>query len=162
MIDLLVLFFTYIPSILIHLVLGLGIVGLIAVFFIGIIPLLNTYKIEIKYISIFLIVLGLYLEGGLTINNDYLAKAKEWENKVQIAETKATEATSKIEVVYQDKIVKEKEIQKVYKDRIIKVSSAIDKDCRIDSEAIKILNDAARDNKVDPITINILNGAAKK
>jgi len=146
-IDLLILIFTYLPNIFTHLILGIGIVGIIAAFFISFIPFITMYKVFIKYASIFLIVLGLFLEGGLAVNNDYLERAKEWNNKVQIAETQAKDANAKIEYVYKDKIVKVKEVQVILKDRIIKEAANMDKNCKVNNEAVNILNDAAKVTK---------------
>jgi len=147
MLDLLVLMFTYLPSVLIHIVLGTGMFGISISYLISAIPFIATYKAEIKYCSIILIILGFYLEGGMAVNNDYMEKAKEWNNKIEIAEVKAKDANAKIEYIYKDRIIKEKQIQVIYKDRIKLVTKEIDKDCKVDEEAIKIMNGAAKDLK---------------
>ncbi|MCK9369297.1 hypothetical protein M0R04_05100 [Candidatus Dojkabacteria bacterium] len=108
----------------------------------GLVP--TVYKSIIKYGGIFLLVLGLFLEGGLAVNNEYLDKAKEWNHKIEIAEIQAREATSKIEYIVKDKIVEVEKKQLVYRDRIIKRSTDIDKDCKVSTYTISILNDAAR------------------
>jgi hypothetical protein len=142
MIDLLILIFTYLPSFLVHIVLTLGILGLI----VTILPisLIIPNKDIIKYLSIFIITLGLFLEGGLAVNNEYLERAKDWNHKVEVAELKAKEANERINYVYVDKIKVVKETQVVIKEKIKKVAVNIDKECKITTDTVTILNDSAR------------------
>ena len=67
--------FTVLPDAVIHMILALGIIGVIAGFLLGLIPFVKKYKLAIQVISILVMSLGLYLEGGLSDN-------KEWEARV--------------------------------------------------------------------------------
>lgn len=147
MIDLLILIFTYLPSIIVHLVLIGGIVGFVVSFFMGdfaagLVP--TVQKSVIKYVSMFLIVAGLFLEGGMSVNNEYLQRQKDWNAKIELAETKARETNARIEYVFQDRIQKIKETQVVIQERIKAVSVNVDAECKITAETVNILNDSAR------------------
>ena len=72
------------------------------------------------------------------------ARVAELEIKVAAAEKAAAEANGKIETVYVDRVRVVKEVQYVVQARIAKDAARIDLTCRVDPEAIDILNQAAR------------------
>lgn len=146
MIDFLIFLFKWIPDIFVHLVLFFGVIGFtVTSFFEGFIPLpLLPQKVLIKYISIAMIAIGLYLEGGMAITNEYLAREKEWNGRVELAETRAREATARVEYVFQDRVQKVKEVQVVVQEKIRDVAITIDKDCKITKDVIDIHNQSAR------------------
>ena len=78
------------PEIAIHLILLVSILGVIAGFLLGFIPFVKQYKLLIQIVSILILTLGVYLEGGL-------ADQKEWQLKVAELETKVKEAEAKAE-----------------------------------------------------------------
>lgn len=147
MINLFILIFKFIPDIAIHLVLFLGITGIIVTSLLDdsmVGNFISSKRDIIKYISIFLVVFGVYLEGGLAVTNDYIAKEKAWTEKVAMAELQASEANSKIEYIFQDRVQKVKEVQVVIQEKIRDISVNIDKDCKINTDIIEILNQAAK------------------
>lgn len=89
------------PEIVIHLILALGILGVTFSFVLSMIPLVNTYKLPARIISVLLLTLGVYLEGGLADYKEWDLKVKEMEIKVAEAEAKA--ATKNVEI--QEKVV---------------------------------------------------------
>ena len=73
------------PETAIHIIFGIGVLGVIAGFVLGFIPAIKTYKLAIQICSLLVLVFGVYLEGGLA---DY----KEWELKVKEMEAKVAKA----------------------------------------------------------------------
>ena len=71
------------------------------------------------------------------------ARVDELETKVAAAEKAAAEANGRIETVYVDRVQVVKEVQYVVQNRIAKDAAKIDMTCRVDPEAIEILNQAA-------------------
>lgn len=98
------------PEAAIHIIFGLGILGTIAGFVLGFIPFVKTYKLAIQVISLLVLVLGVYLEGGLADYKEWELKVKEMEAKIAQAETKSSEKNVEIQekIVEKTKIVKEK------------------------------------------------------
>lgn len=144
MIDILILLFTYIPAIFVHIFVLAGFVIFGIAYFL---PAIIPQKYFAKYVGIILIVIGFYLEGGLAVTKEYLDRQGKWEQKVKVAEEKAQTANGKIEYVFKDKVVKVKETQVVIQERIRDVALNIDKQCKITKESIDILNDAAKNVK---------------
>ena len=139
------------PEAAIHTIFGLGILGTIAGFVLGFIPFVKTYKLAIQVISLLVLVLGVYLEGGLA---DY----KEWELKVaemqvKVAEAEAKSATANVEV--QEKIV---EKTKVIREKGKDIIKYIDKEVVKKEEVIKYIENCP----VPKDVIDTLNKAAEK
>jgi hypothetical protein len=102
--------FTILPELAIHAIFALGILGLVAGFVLGFIPVIKQYKLPIQIISILVFSLGLYLEGGLSDNKEWQLKVKELEVKLAKAEAKSAEKNIEVQtqVVEKVRIIKEK------------------------------------------------------
>ena len=120
------------PDYVIHLLLTVGIVGVILGFVLGFIPLIGKYKLPIQIISILVLTLALYLEGGLENDRLWQLKVKEVQAKVAVSETKAVEKTVEI----QEKIVNKTKVIKQKGDDIIKY---IDREIVKNEEIIKYI-----------------------
>lgn len=139
----------WLPEFVVHLIFLAGIVGTIAGFVLGFIPFVSKYKLPIQIISLLLLSLGVYLEGGLAEKAKWELRVKEMEAKVAEAQAKAAETN--IQIV--EKIVTEKEYirlkgQKVveYIDREVKV---FDSNCTVPEVAIKA-HDMSAANEAPP------------
>ena len=84
------------PEFIPHLIFIIGVLGTIAGFVLGFIPFISTYKLPIQIISILILSLGLYLEGGLANEADWKLKVKEVEAKLALKEVKSQAETVKI------------------------------------------------------------------
>jgi hypothetical protein len=139
----------WLPEFVVHLIFLAGIVGTIAGFVLGFIPFVSKYKLAIQIVSLLLLSLGVYLEGGL-------AEKAKWELRVKEMEAKVAEAQAKAAVVNTEiveKIVTEKEYIKVkgakvveYIDREVKV---FDSNCTVPEVAIKA-HDMSASNEAPP------------
>lgn len=100
----------FLPEWIIHTIFSIGVLGTIAGFVLGFVPLIKTYKLPVQIISILLLVLGVYLEGGLADNKEWQLKVAEMEAKIAQSETKSGEKNVEIQekIVEKTKIVREK------------------------------------------------------
>jgi len=139
----------WLPEFVVHLIFLAGIVGTIAGFVLGFIPFVSKYKLPIQIISLLLLSLGVYLEGGLAEKAKWELRVKEMEAKVAAAQAES----QKTNVQIVEKIVTEKEYIKVkgakvveYIDREVKV---FDSNCSIPEVAIKA-HDMSAGNEAPP------------
>lgn len=98
------------PETAIHIIFGIGILGVIAGFVLGFIPAIKPYKLAIKICSLLVLVFGVYLEGGLADYKEWELKVKEMEAKVAKAEAAGANKNTEIQekVVEKIKVVREK------------------------------------------------------
>jgi hypothetical protein len=139
------------PDAAIHTIFGLGILGTIAGFVLGFIPLVKTYKLAIQVISLLILVLGVYLEGGLSDYKEWELRVKEMEAKV--AQAQADSANKNTEI--QEKIV---EKTKVIREKGRDIIQYIDKEVVKKEEVIKYIENCP----VPKDVIDTLNKAAEK
>ena len=121
-----------------------GIVGIVAGFFVKFIPFVNQYRVPVQIISIILLAGGLYFKGGYSNEMAWRAKVADMEQQVKESEAKSEQANKDLAKKSKEKIKIVKEVQVVIKERIKEVEKRIDADCKVDPEAISIINDAAK------------------
>jgi len=124
-------------------IIALGITGMFAGWFGKFIPMYGRYIGFIKPIGIALVILGVWLRGGYDTELAWRAKVAEAEAKVVAAEAKSKETNTIIQTQYRDKVKTVKEVQVVIQERIVKEAAQMDAECKVDSSAISILNQAA-------------------
>jgi len=141
---------TILPDWVIHAILGLGVMGVIAGFLLGFIPFIGKYKLPVQIISLLVLTLGVYLEGGKADNDLWMLKVKEMEAKVAEAEAKSAKVNTQIveKIVTQKQVVKEKgqEVIKYVDREIVKYDTKYVQGgaCEIPQEFIKAHNAAAK------------------
>jgi hypothetical protein len=139
----------WLPEFIVHLIFLAGVVGTIAGFVLGFIPLISKYKLPIQIISLLLLSLGVYLEGGLAEKAKWELRVKEMEAKVAQAETKS--AVVNTEIV--EKVITQKQVIKVKGDKVIEYIDrevkVFDNTCTVPEIAIKAHNMAAK-NEAPP------------
>ena len=137
------------PDAAIHTIFGLGILGTIAGFVLGFIPLIKAYRLAIQVISILVLVFGVYLEGGLADYKEWELKVKEMEAKVAQAEAQSANKNVEIQekVVEKTKVIREKgrDIIKYIDKEIVKKEEVIKyvENCPVPKDVIDTLNKAA-------------------
>jgi hypothetical protein len=101
---------SFMPEWAIHLLFGLGVVITLAGFVLGMIPIIKRYIIPVRVIGLFILVLGLYLEGGLADNKEWQLRVKEMEAKMAQLEVEAAKTNIQVQekVVEKTKVVREK------------------------------------------------------
>jgi hypothetical protein len=141
--------FSVLPDTVIHLILTVGIIGTVAGFLLGMVPLVKKYKLSIQVISLLILSFGLYLEGGLADNKIWEARVAEVKVKLAEAEAKSAKENVKIveRVVTKTQIVKERgaDIIKYVDREVVKYDTKFLPGgiCEIPKEFIKAHNDAA-------------------
>jgi hypothetical protein len=137
------------PEWIFHAITIAGILGTVVGFVLGMIPVIKTYIIPIRVISLLLLSFGLYLEGGLADYKVWEARVKEVEAKLAEAEVQSAKENTKIveKVVTKTQVVKTrgKDIVRYVDREIIKYDEKFSKGgiCEIPQEFIKAHNDAA-------------------
>ena len=139
----------FLPDWIFHTIFAIGLLGTIAGFLLGFIPFIKKYVLVIQVCSILILVLGVFLEGAMTDNKEWVARVKEMEAKVAAAEAKS----QKVNVEIIEKVVKKTEYIKLRGQEIIKY---VDRDivkydtrfapggqCEIPKEFITLHNKAA-------------------
>ena len=143
---------SFIPdSFLLYVINTVLIVGLIGTaisilfkFAIRFIPAIIPYRTILQFVSIVLLVIGVYLRGGYSVEMEWRGRVAEAEEKVRIAEEQAKEANSKIQTKIVDRVKLVKDVQVVIQEKIKLVEHKVDAECKIAPEAIDLLNQAAR------------------
>lgn len=144
---------SFLPDWVFHLMLIVGVLGTVAGFVLGVIPAVKQYVIAIRVISLLVLSMALYLEGGLADYKVWEAKVKEVEAKLAEAELKSAKENTKIvtKVITKTQVVKTRGADIVrYVDReIVKYDEKFAKGgmCEIPKEFIKAHNDAAESVK---------------
>ena len=139
--------FDFLPNWIAYIITLAGLVGIVVSLLSGVLsrifPQLAAIKIPLQLISIIVMAFGSYLTGGIANHDMWLAKVKEMEQNVKIAEQKAKDTSAKIEFKYIDRVKVVKDVQVVVQERIKEVEKIIDAKCEVPSEAIELLNMAA-------------------
>jgi hypothetical protein len=107
-------------------------------------PSLAPYNLLIQIVSTVLLVAGIYFKGGYGVEMEWRSKVAELEAKVAVAEAQSKDANTALDKKTKEKVKIVKEVQVVIKERIKEVEKRIDADCKVDPEAINIINDAAK------------------
>jgi hypothetical protein len=132
----------------VHIIFGLGILGLALTWVFGNIldhfTFISPYVKLIRSLSIVLFVSGLYFEGGIGAETEWRKKVAALEEKVKIAETQSKEANIKLRAKVLEKI---KIIQKNVvsnKQEINTHKVIIDSECKLNDKAIDIYNSSIK------------------
>jgi hypothetical protein len=138
------------PNWVIHTFLFAGLAGTIAGFVLGMIPVIKQYIIPIRIISLVILTLAIFLEGGLSDNQAWELRVKEIEAKIAQAEAISAKENTKLleKVVTKTQYVKGKtEYITRYLDREVVKNSEVIKfieQCpAIPQEILKSHNEAA-------------------
>lgn len=101
---------SFMPEWAIHAIFGVGVITTLAGFVLGMIPVIKRYIIPVRVIGLFVLVLGLYLEGGLADNKEWQLRVKEMEAKMAKLEVEAAKENIQIQekIVEKTKVVREK------------------------------------------------------
>ena len=134
----------FLPDFVFHILLVAGLLGLAGSFVLDSIPFISTNAKAIQLASAVVLAIALFFEGAISDNDSWKARVQELELKVARAETESAEANGKLS---KQLAAKDKEIalaQAELKNRIRAGAAAMDAVCRIPSDVVSILNDAAR------------------
>ena len=136
-------------ALIVHSIFAIGVIGFFVGAFASKVPFISAYGNIVKIVAGVLLVVGLYLEGGLGVEQEWRKKVAEMQAKVALAEQQS--AKENVRIV--EKIVKQTEYIKTRGEDIVKyVDREVVKydtkfapggQCEIPKEFIKAINDAA-------------------
>lgn len=86
----------FLPDFFIHLIFIAGVLGTIAGFVLGFIPMISRYKLPIQVISLVLLSAGLWLEGGLAVEARYAAEHERLKAVIARKEAEAKSLNAKL------------------------------------------------------------------
>jgi hypothetical protein len=125
-----------------------GIIGTVVAFFFGFfvryLPWITPYRMLLQIVALVLLITGVYFKGGVGVEMSWRARVAEMEAKVAKSEAESKTANENIKTVYVDKVRVVKETQVVIQEKIKTVEVKIDSQCKITSDTVDILNDAAK------------------
>jgi hypothetical protein len=146
---------TWLPDWVTHAIFFAGAAGIFLGFVLTFVPFVKQYKMAIQIASLFVFALGVYLEGAMADNNEWIAKVKELEAKIAVAEEKSKTENVKIEekIVTKTQVVKEKGKDIIqYIDREVVKNNEVIKyieNCPVPKEIVDAHNKAATMNQGD-------------
>ena len=134
----------FLPDFAFHIMLIIGILGIIAGFVLNSIPFINTNGKLIQVVSILLTVVAVWYEGGIAKDQEYKKQIAELQLKVSKAEDESAAANTKLaeEVLKHQQAIQQ--ITAANKQRLKNQSTELNKSCTVNDNVISILNDAAR------------------
>lgn len=135
-----------------HLVLAAGVVGTGLAFLFGNIPFVSKYALPMRIVSLFVVVCGLYMEGGISNQERWEAKVADAKLEMAKKDTESAEVTTKVVTKYVTKV----EVVKEKGDAIIKevpkyITKDADNQCVIPNGFV-LLHDSASRNEVPDST----------
>lgn len=142
----------FLPTWIFLILFAVGVLGFLLTYFLKLVPIpfVYMYKNPIQIASIALIVFATFMYGGAYNNDAWMAKVKEMEAKVAIAEEAAKKENVRIEekVVEKTKVVKEKgdEIIKYIDREVVKKEEVVKfiENCPIPKDIVDLHNQAIK------------------
>lgn len=129
----------------INLLLVVGVAGTAASWLAKWIPFVAAYRGPVQLVGIICLVLGVYFKGGYSVEQSWRDRVAKLEEQIKASEIKSKVANQKLDIAIKEKNQAVKDKQKSTQIRIQQQSQRIDAECKLDREAIEILNDSARD-----------------
>jgi hypothetical protein len=137
-------YLSLLPNAFFHAIVIAGLLAVLGSMVLKKIPFVDKYYIPMRIIGFVVFTFGIYFEGGLANEEQWVAKVKEMEAKVAAAEVAGKKETIKIQqkVVIQEKVIREKgeDIVRYIDREIVKY----DNSCIIPKEVIDTHNKAAK------------------
>lgn len=96
---------TFFPSVLVHLILVAGLLLFLGASVLGMIPIINQYKLPVHLIGFLLAAIGLFYEGGIAYKDSQSKEVSELQLKLAKAEATSAERNTQIQANH-DKDVK--------------------------------------------------------
>ena len=137
----------WLPDLVFHLILLVGLLGLGASFLLKFFPTVAPYKVLIQVVASLMIVLGVYMEGAISNQAWWELRVAEAEKRVAEAEKKAAEANGKIEYKIVEKVKLVEVVDRKVQQQIRDLANKMDQRCYVIPEVNTIHNDAATARK---------------
>jgi hypothetical protein len=129
----------------VNLMLVAGAVGLAAGWIGRWIPFFDAYARLLKPIGIVLLLVGVYFKGGEATNDAWRDQIADLEAKIAVSEAKSKDANVKLSSAIKERNQAIQESKTVVQTKLKRDAAKIDAECKLDPEAVEILNESARD-----------------
>ena len=129
------------PDWVFHALLAAGTMGIISSYLLKKIPFIKIYNVPLRILSVLLVIITVWIEGGRDVQHAWESKVADMESKVAAAETKSQETN----VIIKEKIIKKLELVRTRGDDIIKY---VDREVVTDREVIKFIENCPIPDKV--------------
>jgi len=137
-------YLSLLPNAFFHAIVIAGLLAVLGSMFLKMIPFVDKYYIPMRIVGFVVFTFGIYFEGGIANEEQWVARVKEMEAKVAKAEEEAKKENVKIQekVVVKQKVIREKgeDIVRYIDREIVKY----DNSCIIPKEVIETHNKAAK------------------
>ncbi len=137
-------YLSLLPNAFFHAIVIAGVLAVLGSMFLKMVPIVDKYYIPMRIVGFVLFTFGIYFEGGLANEAQWVAKVKEIEAKVVVVEAESKKETIKIQqkIVVREKVIREKgeDIVRYIDREIVKY----DNSCIIPKEVIDSHNKAAK------------------
>jgi len=127
----------------VHGITVLGVISFLISIFAKKIPIISNYGVILGLVSLLILVLGVYLEGGYGVEMMWRNKAADLQKQVALAEEKSNTVNTVIETKVVKEIQTVHDMQIKWKDKLVTITEKIDSQCTVDPDAIDLLNKAA-------------------
>jgi len=128
----------------VHIIFGVGVIGIIAGTFLSKIPFISQYGTLIKIVSNILFVVGLFLEGGLQTELAWREKVAELQAKIEIAQQQSKESNAKLEKKLAEKVNTIKDNVNANRQTIEENRASINAECKLSDTAWLLYNGASQ------------------
>lgn len=129
--------------------LGIGVILYVSSKFAKFLPTLGVYKVPGEFVGIIMMILGAWLGGGVYNEQKWNEKLKEDKNRATRIEGKATQINNGVSIEYRDRAKTVVDVREKIKTEIKVVEEYIDRDCKVNDDAIRIHNQAAQGKIVE-------------
>jgi hypothetical protein len=129
---------------------GLAVVGAVLFYvsnFLGFIPNAGPYKLLAKVLGAAALIVGVFMTGGSGVTAVWKSEIEKSNNKVKLAEEKSRQANEQLSNALKTKQDLIHTAQNLIRSQITASATKIDSQCKVDPEAIRILNESAKGPK---------------
>jgi len=139
----------WLPDFAFHIIVIVGILGLLTSQFFSFIPFVGTYTLPIKIISIVVLVIGIWFEGGMSNNDAWIRKVHDLEKKVAESEIKSAQANTELTSKIAEKNKEVAKAQNELKNKIKELADAMNSECKLSPYTVELINEAITGPKGD-------------
>lgn len=135
----------FVPDIFFHLLLIVGVLGLIAGYLLNNIPFIDTNAKTIQVIAILVTVVAVWFEGGISRDKEYREQIAELKVKIAQAEKESAEANTKLVEQLKENEKLRKEKKNATQTIVNQVVSKYDGNCVLSNAFIRVHDSASQD-----------------
>jgi hypothetical protein len=134
----------WLPDFVFQALLVVGVLALVAGYFLNSIPFIGTNAKTIQIAGILLTVVGVWFAGGMSNEAKWQARVQALEAKVAESEKQAAIANGQIDNRANQKVQKVREVQYIVQERLRADAANIDAQCKVTPNVVDLLNTAAQ------------------